>query len=54
MKEVNVNIRFIGDEGVINFSIECLRVQLEENIISRRFENKEDFKHIEAEITSIK
>lgn len=47
-----VQIRFIGDEGVVNFSIECLREQLKDNIACRRQEEK-DINTIEAEIIDI-
>ena len=49
-----VTIRFYGNEKIVNWSIECLKVQLDDNIKCRRMENKDDLKHIEAEITSIK
>ncbi len=49
-----VTIRFYGNKGVIDSAIECLKVQLEDNIKCRRMENKDNSNHIEAEITSIK
>ncbi|MBA7575375.1 hypothetical protein ES708_17199 [subsurface metagenome] len=49
-----VTIRFYGNKEVIDPAIECLKVQLEDNIKCRRMENKDNSKHIEAEITSIK
>ena len=48
----NVYIRFIGNEELINFSVECLKVQLEENIKCRRQEVK-SIKEIEAKIINI-
>lgn len=49
----NVYIRFIGNEKLVNFSIECLKEQLENNIYWRRKEAK-DIKSIEAKIINIK
>jgi hypothetical protein len=49
-----VTIRFYGNKEVIDSAIECLKVQLKDNIKCRRTENKDNSKHIEAEITSIK
>jgi len=49
-----VTIRFYGNKEVIDFAIERLKVQLEDNIKCRRMENKDNSKHIEAEITNIK
>jgi len=55
----NVKVRFIeNDEEETDFSINCLRVKIENNIKNRKMENKRilrnNWKHIEAEITSIK
>lgn len=48
----NINVRFIGDEEVVNFAILCLKGSLETNIEMRRMENN-NINIIEAKITNI-
>jgi len=47
-----VQIRFIGYEKIVDFAIDCLRAQLEDNIKCRRQEEK-DINTIEAQIIRV-
>ena len=51
---VNVNIKFIGKAEVVQFAINCLKIQLEDNIRYRRKENNNNINVIEAVTTITK